>query len=111
MKASLDIKTADQKMRLSEFISKVIPSEVGEVWLYGSRARGDYSPQSDWDILILLNNAYSGEYDFDRYAYPLIEFGWKNDMELNPLIFSKSSWMNHPKNLFHLNVQKDRIRL
>jgi len=23
--------------------------------LYGSRARGNYSPESDWDFLILLN--------------------------------------------------------
>lgn len=111
MKTERDIKANDLKTKLSDFVSKVVPSEVGEVWLFGSRARGDSTAQSDWDVLILLNETSSDETDFNQYAYPMIEFGWRHDMELNPLIYSKSSWSGHPKNLFHHNVQKDRIRL
>lgn len=105
------IEESDKMTKLSEFVSNIVPPKIGEVWLYGSRARGDFSLHSDWDILILLNNVSSDDKDFAQYAYPLIEFGWKHDMELNPLIFSKNNWINHPKNLFHYNVQKDRIRL
>lgn len=105
------IESNNQKEAISKFVSTLVPSEKGEVWLYGSRARGDYEPDSDWDILILLNQTSSFEKDFDEYAYPLVEFGWKNNLELNPLIYSKSNWNRHPKNLFHHNVQKDRIRL
>lgn len=99
------------KTKLSDFVSNIIPSDIGEVWLYGSRARGDYNTHSDWDILILLNNSTTVDKDFDKYAYPMIEFGWRHNMELNPLIYSKNSWDNHPINLFHHNVQRDRIRL
>lgn len=28
-----------------------------EAFLFGSRARGDYKPDSDWDILILIDEA------------------------------------------------------
>lgn len=30
--------------------------DLAVVWLYGSRARGDHSPESDYDIAISLNN-------------------------------------------------------
>lgn len=32
-----------------------------EVILYGSRARGDHEPDSDWDFLVLLNEAATGD--------------------------------------------------
>ena len=40
--------------KLKETSQKVVPPD-GQVWLYGSRARGDAHEGSDWDILILLN--------------------------------------------------------
>mgnify|MGYP001792404269 CR=1 FL=1 len=39
---------------------KILVREIdstADIILYGSRARGDEHPDSDWDILILLNNA------------------------------------------------------
>lgn len=27
-----------------------------EAYLFGSRARGDFKPESDWDVLILVDN-------------------------------------------------------
>jgi predicted nucleotidyltransferase len=39
-------------------ISKAIRRKdpYAEVFLFGSRARGDNRPDSDWDILILIDN-------------------------------------------------------
>lgn len=41
--------------RLGELIA-LCRSELGaeEVWLFGSRARGDHHPDSDWDLLAIL---------------------------------------------------------
>ena len=56
-------------IEMDEFIKKVrawaesIP-EVRSVILYGSRARGDHQPDSDWDICILLENANSKNGDW-----------------------------------------------
>jgi predicted nucleotidyltransferase len=35
--------------------------DAREVWLFGSRARGDHRPDSDWDILIVVDDAASDE--------------------------------------------------
>lgn len=111
MNISENIEFDKLRAKLSDFVAKMIPSDIGEVWLFGSRARGDFNSYSDWDILILLNTITSEDNDFEKYIYPIIEFGWKNDMELNPIIYSRQGWENHPMNLFHYNVQKDKIRL
>ena len=36
---------------------------VGQAWLFGSRARGEASPQSDWDVLL----EFSTPPDFTRF--------------------------------------------
>lgn len=40
-----------------EYISKAIHTldPKAQAYLFGSRARGDYRPDSDWDIVILIN--------------------------------------------------------
>jgi predicted nucleotidyltransferase len=40
------------------------------VILFGSRARGDARPDSDWDVLILLDKQELEDSDFDEYCYP-----------------------------------------
>ena len=36
---------------------------VGQAWLFGSRARGEASPRSDWDVLV----EFSTTPDFSRF--------------------------------------------
>lgn len=31
--------------------------QAQEIWLFGSRARGDHHPDSDWDILVVAQDA------------------------------------------------------
>jgi predicted nucleotidyltransferase len=40
------------------FVDDVVP-ESGEVWLTGSRLRGDFRPDSDWDIIAFSKYASS----------------------------------------------------
>ena len=43
--------------RLSRLGKKVLPS-TASLWLYGSHARGTAHEDSDWDLLILLDELY-----------------------------------------------------
>jgi predicted nucleotidyltransferase len=83
-----------------------------EIYLYGSRARGDATKFSDWDLLILLNLQ---KIPFDLETKLMDDF---YDLELqtgevfSPLIYSKSDW--HTKYSFsplYENIQKEGIKI
>jgi predicted nucleotidyltransferase len=65
--------------KIRELKRKIIPNE--KLILFGSQARGDARPDSDWDLLILLNKEKRNfNEDYDRYAYPFDEIGFEYGM-------------------------------
>ena len=65
----------DLLSQIQQLGREIIP--VGShLYLYGSRARGVLRPDSDWDLLILLNKDKEEYSDFDRYSYPFIALGY-----------------------------------
>ncbi|HYH21738.1 MAG TPA: nucleotidyltransferase domain-containing protein [Azospirillum sp.] len=47
-----------------------------EIWLFGSRARGDALPDSDFDLLLVFDDeAGSDVLDYDRAYAPLLGLG------------------------------------
>ncbi len=62
-----------------------------EVILFGSRARGDHRPESDWDLLILL----SSEKDLKRKQElqdRLYELEVETEQVISSLIHTRSDW-------------------
>jgi predicted nucleotidyltransferase len=87
---------------------KILPAGAS-LWLYGSRARGDARPDSDYDLLILLEkDRITGE-DHDRYGFPLREAGWAIWTEINPHIYTKKDWQSWSFSPFYKNVEQDKI--
>ncbi|MBR1543267.1 MAG: nucleotidyltransferase domain-containing protein [Bacteroidaceae bacterium] len=39
------------------------------LYLYGSRARGDFHADSDWDLLLLLDKSKIENEDFNKYSF------------------------------------------
>ena len=79
--------------------------------LYGSRARGDYRPDSDWDLLVVVDKEKQQLQDFDRYAYPFIEMGWQTGQEINPMLYTRQEWEKRHFTPFYHNVEHDKIEL
>jgi predicted nucleotidyltransferase len=51
------------------------------IWLFGSRARGDAHPDSDFDLLVVLPNGLPAEaYDFRTVAEPVAACGLGYDI-------------------------------
>ena len=95
---------------MKDLAQQVLPAGA-EAILFGSRARGDARKDSDWDILILIGgNRASGE-DFERYAYPFVDYGWSVGEQINPLIYSFADWQKRSISPFYKNVQSEGIRL
>lgn len=82
-----------------------------KAFLFGSRARGTARSDSDWDILILLDKNRIDLSDYDKYSYPLREYGWDIDEVINPVIFTQSEWEANQFTLFNHNVQHEGIQL
>jgi len=92
---------------LREFASKTM--EPGsKVWLYGSRARGDNGPNSDWDLLVLLDRDKISDDDFDKYAFSFIMYGSLHDADVNPQIYTYKDWEKHRITPYYQNVQQDK---
>ena len=83
-----------------------------EVILYGSRARGDAEPDSDWDLLILVDGPVDGARE-QAIRHRLYELEWESDEVLCSVICSREDW-NSPLYRampFHQNVDRDGIAL
>jgi predicted nucleotidyltransferase len=91
--------------------AREITPRGSEVILFGSQARGDAQPGSDWDILILLDKDRVTNADRDNYSYPLWEMGLDYDESVNAILYTKKDWQRDLASPFHENVLKDGIRL
>ena len=105
---------ADRRQQFINAISqkaKEITPNGSEVILFGSQARGDARPDSDWDILILLDKDRVTSNDMDEYSYPLWEMGLDHNESVNALLFTKKEWEQNVASPFFENVKHDGIRL
>jgi predicted nucleotidyltransferase len=99
---------------LNEIKIKVLDIEPdAEVFLFGSRARGDSHSDSDWDILILLP-------DFANFkiksiiSEKLYDVEIKYSVLLNLIYRKKNTWFNDKvfkESPFYQNVVKEYKRL
>jgi predicted nucleotidyltransferase len=81
-----------------------------EVWLYGSEARGDARPDSDIDLLILVDQPTVTDRDEDRIFEPLYQIELQTGVLINPIIMPKQEW-GRRVSPFYLNVENEGVRL
>jgi predicted nucleotidyltransferase len=77
--------------------------------LYGSRARGDARPDSDWDILILLDKEKITYEDRGRVADPLYDLSFAIDELISVKVYSAESWEKQRFTLFHKYIEEEGI--
>ncbi|MGA2297249.1 MAG: nucleotidyltransferase domain-containing protein [FCB group bacterium] len=108
-----NIKISEEEL-LQNIKSAILSIEPdAEIFLFGSRARTDFKPDSDWDILIIL----PGEISTLRkmaVTHVLSDFEIKYEIFINRIYFSEDDWLN--SNILHgspfyENVIRDRIAL
>ena len=79
--------------------------------LFGSQARGDARPDSDWDLLVLLDKGKKEFEDEDIYGYPFAEMGLKHKTYMSVKMYTKKEWDKRKPTPFYKNVQKDGIEI
>ena len=67
---------------------------VDRLVLFGSRARGDAAPDSDMDILVIVENATE---EIEEYISDCSwEAGFEYGMVIVPVVYSKQEWETGP---------------
>ena len=89
--------------------AKTIMPQNSNVILFGSRARGDNTEDSDWDLLILLDKEKADILDHDKYTYPFWELGWKTNSMIHPILYTKRDWEKRKGDNFYENIQNEGI--
>jgi len=89
---------------------KILP-KGSTLLLYGSRARGDYRTDSDWDLLVLLNRPQKEDTDFSSISYPLMELGFDLGQYFSVHTYSQQEWQKMSFLPFYKNVERDKIQL
>lgn len=84
---------------------------TAEIILYGSRARGDATSNSDWDVIVLLNKPKLTFKERGNIGYVLWTKGYDIGEEINTFEFTKKEWEEAPPTMFKYNVMKDGIKL
>ena len=80
--------------------------------LYGSRARGDFREDSDWDLHILIPGEEKIRFkEWDDYAWPFADVGLDFDQMVNPRVYSYKGWAKRSFLPFYKNVEQDAVIL
>ena len=93
--------------KIKQLAQHLVP-EGSHLWLYGSRARGDNRPDSDWDLLLLLNKDKETKNDFDNISYPLIELGLDLGQHISVHTYTRKDWNRLSFSPFRHNVEQDK---
>lgn len=92
-----------------EKAAQILPAG-SRVALYGSRARGDGRPDSDWDLHILIPGEEKLPLSmWDKYAWPFSEIGLYLNEDINPRLYSFAGWLKRSFLPFYKNVEKDAV--
>lgn len=103
-----------KRIRIIEAIKKkaeeILP-KGSRVALYGSRARGDNGPESDWDLHVLVPGEEKLPISaWDSYGWLFEQMGWDMfDEWIIPRVYSVSGWLKRSFLPFYKNVEKDKI--
>lgn len=96
--------------QISQTVHRLEPS--ASTILYGSEARGDARPDSDIDLLILLDGDKRDLKREDRLSGELYEIELATGVLISPMIMLRKQWENRPfKTPFYINVMNEGVRL
>jgi len=91
---------------IKKAISSVAPE--AEIILYGSQSREDSGPESDWDLLVLVDGPVDDNLT-DAIRHRLYEIEWDAGEVISCIVRNRNQWHQGPYNktpLYHAVSQE-----
>jgi len=88
---------AESKTLLRELKAHLIAlytTRLRGVYLYGSYARGDCDPESDFDVLVVLDDLGSYGAEVDRTAETVAALSLEHAVSISLVFLREREWMN-----------------
>ena len=78
--------------QIKDIVKKRDPG--AKIYLYGSRSRGTFKSDSDWDLLILLDKDQITPDTEQQITYPLYDLEFDTGEIISPMVYTQSEWFN-----------------
>lgn len=103
----------DLMQQYIEEVKKIYGAHICRIILYGSYARGDFKPDSDIDIIILLDMT---DLDLKLYSqqlsYMTYDFNMDHNLDIKPIAKSEEHFKKWCENYpFYANINKEGVIL
>ena len=93
---------------LKEGLIRIYGDKLKELYLYGSYARGVAQPDSDIDVMIVLNNYESYGREIDRTGELISRLSLDNGISISRVIMKETQWKNSDTPLLR-NIRIDGV--
>ena len=92
--------------KIKKAVSELDPE--ARVILFGSRARGDYGKESDWDLLILTGIPATEE-NKRNLRYHLLDIELETEQAISTLIHHRDHWKKYYVTALYSIIEKEGI--
>lgn len=93
--------------KVADNLNKELKEQIMDVILFGSRARGDFQPESDYDILVLV--AKKTKELRDKIDEIVWEIAWEHNVVITALTHEKSRFDNDRFEPLFMNIRKEGL--
>ena len=94
---------------LSEVLKKELGYKIKDIILFGSRARGDASPESDYDLLVLVDRETK---ELEGKIFNITcEIGWKHNVVITVFVHDKDSYEGKKYEPLFMNIRKEGVHV
>ena len=95
--------------QLSETLKKELGENIKDIILFGSRARGDYYSESDYDVIVLVDRE-SKELK-DKIFNLSCEIGWQYNVIIMVFVHKKSYYEDKKYEPLFMNIRKEGVHI